>query len=122
MATRKGIIKKTPIEQFERVASTGIRAITVAEDDELAWVASRPARRHRARHGPGQASRASASRGPADGPRRGRRDRHPPARKGDQVVAWASSSRTRHPRADETGYGKRVRSPSSGASTAAARA
>ena len=39
MATRKGIIKKTPIEQFERVRSTGIRAITVAEDDELAWVA-----------------------------------------------------------------------------------
>jgi DNA gyrase subunit A len=39
MATRRGIIKKTPIEQFERVRSTGIRAITVAEDDELAWVA-----------------------------------------------------------------------------------
>ena len=38
MATRQGIIKKTPIEQFERVRSTGIRAITVAEDDELAWV------------------------------------------------------------------------------------
>ena len=37
MATRQGIIKKTPIEQFERVRSTGIRAITVAEDDELAW-------------------------------------------------------------------------------------
>ncbi|MDL2334642.1 MAG: DNA gyrase subunit A [Chloroflexota bacterium] len=38
MATRKGVIKKTPIEQFERVRSTGIRAITVAEGDELAWV------------------------------------------------------------------------------------
>jgi len=37
MATRQGIIKKTPIEQFERVRSTGIRAITVAEEDELAW-------------------------------------------------------------------------------------
>jgi len=37
MATRQGIIKKTPIEQFERVRSTGIRAITVAETDELAW-------------------------------------------------------------------------------------
>ena len=37
MATHQGIIKKTPIEQFERVRSTGIRAITVAEDDELAW-------------------------------------------------------------------------------------
>ncbi|HEY5488876.1 MAG TPA: DNA gyrase subunit A, partial [Candidatus Limnocylindrales bacterium] len=39
MATRHGIIKKTPIEQFERVRSTGIRAITVAETDELAWAA-----------------------------------------------------------------------------------
>jgi DNA gyrase subunit A len=39
MATVSGIIKKTPIEQFERVRSTGIRAITVAADDALAWVA-----------------------------------------------------------------------------------
>ena len=39
MATRRGIIKKTPIEQFERVRATGIRAITVAETDDLAWVA-----------------------------------------------------------------------------------
>ena len=39
MATRRGVIKKTPIEQFEKVRSTGIRAITVAADDELAWVA-----------------------------------------------------------------------------------
>ncbi|HET7029619.1 MAG TPA: DNA gyrase subunit A [Candidatus Limnocylindrales bacterium] len=38
MATRRGIIKKTPLEQFERVRSTGIRAITINEDDELAWV------------------------------------------------------------------------------------
>ena len=38
-ATQKGHIKKTPVEQFERVRSTGIRAITVAEDDALAWVA-----------------------------------------------------------------------------------
>ena len=38
MATREGIIKKTPLEQFERVRSTGIRAITIHDDDELAWV------------------------------------------------------------------------------------
>ena len=38
MATRNGIIKKTPLEQFERVRSTGIRAITIADKDELAWV------------------------------------------------------------------------------------
>jgi DNA gyrase subunit A len=39
MATVKGMVKKTPIEKFERVRSTGIRAITVADDDKLAWVA-----------------------------------------------------------------------------------
>ena len=38
MATRRGMIKKTPIEQFEKVRSSGIRAITVNEGDELAWV------------------------------------------------------------------------------------
>ncbi len=38
MATRRGIIKKTPLEQFEKVRSSGIRAITLDEDDELAWV------------------------------------------------------------------------------------
>src|SRR5918999_2511758 len=38
MATRRGMIKKTPIDQFERVRSTGIRAISVAENDELVWV------------------------------------------------------------------------------------
>jgi DNA gyrase subunit A len=38
MATRRGHIKKTPLEQFERVRSTGIRAITIHDNDELAWV------------------------------------------------------------------------------------
>ncbi len=38
MATRRGVIKKTPLEQFEKVRSSGIRAITLADDDELAWV------------------------------------------------------------------------------------
>ncbi len=38
MATRHGVIKKTPLEQFEKVRSSGIRAITLADDDELAWV------------------------------------------------------------------------------------
>ena len=38
MATVRGIIKKTPLEQFEKVRATGIRAITINEDDELAWV------------------------------------------------------------------------------------
>jgi DNA gyrase subunit A len=38
LATRRGRIKKTPLEQFERVRSTGIRAITIDQEDELAWV------------------------------------------------------------------------------------
>jgi len=38
MATRRGVIKKTPLEQFEKVRSSGIRAITLADGDELAWV------------------------------------------------------------------------------------
>ena len=38
MATRKGIIKKTALEQFEKVRSSGIIAITIDEGDELAWV------------------------------------------------------------------------------------
>ncbi len=38
LATRQGKIKKTPLEQFERVRSTGIRAITIDSKDELAWV------------------------------------------------------------------------------------
>jgi DNA gyrase subunit A len=38
LATRQGRIKKTPLEQFDRVRSTGIRAITIDDKDELAWV------------------------------------------------------------------------------------
>ena len=38
LATRRGVIKKTALEQFERVRSTGIIAISVDDDDELAWV------------------------------------------------------------------------------------
>jgi DNA gyrase subunit A len=38
LATRNGIIKKSPLEQFERVRSSGIRAISLNDEDELAWV------------------------------------------------------------------------------------
>jgi DNA gyrase subunit A len=38
MATRRGVVKKTPLEQFEKVRSSGIRAITLSDGDELAWV------------------------------------------------------------------------------------
>ena len=39
LATRNGIVKKTPLEQFEKVRASGIIAITLNEGDELAWVA-----------------------------------------------------------------------------------
>jgi DNA gyrase subunit A len=38
LATRLGVIKKTPLDQFERVRSSGIRAIVLNGTDELAWV------------------------------------------------------------------------------------
>ncbi len=39
LATRKGIIKKTPLEQFEKVRSLGHpRDHRSTTDDELAWV------------------------------------------------------------------------------------
>ncbi|MDQ2965046.1 MAG: DNA gyrase subunit A, partial [Chloroflexota bacterium] len=38
LATRRGKIKKTPLEQFEKVRSSGIIAITLDDGDELAWV------------------------------------------------------------------------------------
>jgi DNA gyrase subunit A len=38
MATRKGVIKKTPLEQFDKVRSSGIIAILIDDKDELAWV------------------------------------------------------------------------------------
>ncbi len=37
-ATRKGKVKRTPIEQFENIRKTGIIAIKLAKDDELCWV------------------------------------------------------------------------------------
>ena len=111
MATRKGIIKKTPVEQFERVRSTGIRAITVRRG-RRPRVGRRLVRRrrHRAGDGPGQASRASTR------PRSGRWAVTRPASSasgsraaGDQVVGMGVV----RPDADilvltETGYGKRV--------------
>ena len=65
LATRKGIIKKTPLEQFEKVRSSGIRAITIADDDELAWVdvSTGSGRRHH-RHRQGQARPLRGVRGP----------------------------------------------------------
>ncbi len=38
MVTRKGIIKRTHIENYKNIRKTGVIAINLDEDDELAWV------------------------------------------------------------------------------------
>jgi DNA gyrase subunit A len=38
MATTKGTVKRTALEQFKNVRRNGLRAITLDEEDELAWV------------------------------------------------------------------------------------
>ena len=126
MATVKGVIKKTPIEQFERVRSTGIRAIT-GQRGRLAGVGGRLVR---ARDdvvlatAKGRLARFNESEVRAMG-----RDAAGVigirlANKGDQVVGMGIVQ----PEADilvltETGYGKRVAALATSApSTAAARA
>jgi DNA gyrase subunit A len=111
LATRNGIVKKTPLEQFEKVRASGIIAITLNEGDELAWVAvtsgeddvllataqGKLARFHESEVRP--MGRVAAG---VIGIRL--------ARAGDHVVSMAVAE----PTADlltltETGYGKRVR-------------
>ena len=110
MATQQGHIKKTPVEQFERVRSTGIRAITVAEDDALAWVAVSSGRDDIVL----ATALGKIARFPEQEVRAMGRDAAGVigirlARKGDQVVGMGVVE----PGADilvltETGYGKRV--------------
>ena len=38
MATKKGVVKKTSIEQFKNIRKTGIVAIKIDKDDSLSWV------------------------------------------------------------------------------------
>ena len=38
MVTRKGIIKRTELDQYKHIRKTGINAINLDEDDELSWV------------------------------------------------------------------------------------
>ncbi|MDB5077057.1 MAG: gyrA [Chloroflexi bacterium] len=38
LATRRGVIKRTPLENFANVRRNGLQAITVDDPDELAWV------------------------------------------------------------------------------------
>jgi DNA gyrase subunit A len=111
LATKRGIIKKTPLDQFEKVRSSGIIAITLEEDDELAWVdvasgsddiiiataLGKIARFHEAEVRP-----MGRPAGGVIGIRL--------ARKGDEVISMSVVQ----PDADllvltETGYGKRVR-------------
>ncbi len=35
MATKRGLVKKTPIQDYANVRKTGLAAITLREDDEL---------------------------------------------------------------------------------------
>ncbi len=110
MATRSGIVKKTPVEQFERVRSTGIRAITVSEDDALAWVGVSSGRDDIVL----ATALGKIARFPEREVRAMGRDAAGVigirlARKGDQVIGM----RVVEPGADllvltETGYGKRV--------------
>jgi DNA gyrase subunit A len=110
MATRNGIIKKTPLEQFERVRSTGIRAISISDGDELAWVdvsggeddvIIATSMGMLARFSEGEVRPMGRDAAGVIGIRR--------ARKGDAVIAMSVVD----PQADllvltETGYGKRV--------------
>ncbi len=111
LATRNGIVKKTPLEQFERVRSSGIIAITLNEGDELAWVAVTSgeddvllatAHGKLARFHEGEVRPMGRVAAGVIGIRL--------ARAGDRVVSMAVAE----PTADlltltETGYGKRVR-------------
>jgi len=38
MATKKGVVKKTELNQFEKIRSNGLVAIKLDDDDELTWV------------------------------------------------------------------------------------
>ena len=126
LATRKGIIKKTPLEQFERVRSTGIRAITIARRRRarLGRRLDRRRRRHH-RHGPGHARPVRGERGP------GRWAATRPASsasaslaQGDAVVGMSvvePDSRPARPDRDRLRQARADRA-SSGASIAAARA
>ncbi len=111
MATRNGIVKKTPLEQFEKVRSSGIIAITIGPDDELAWVDSASgdddvilatAEGRIARFSEAEVRPMGRQAAGVIGIRL--------ARKGDRVVGMSVVQ----PEADllvltETGYGKRVR-------------
>ncbi|HID08512.1 MAG TPA: DNA gyrase subunit A, partial [Armatimonadetes bacterium] len=38
MCTRRGVVKKTPLEQFHTRLARGVQATRIADDDELCWV------------------------------------------------------------------------------------
>ena len=79
MATRNGVVKKTPLEQFEKVRSSRHHRHHHRPRGRagLGRRGHGQGRRHR-RHRPGQDRPLPRGRGPADGPPGGRRHRHPP--------------------------------------------
>src|SRR6476469_8162666 len=110
LATRQGIVKKTPLEQFEKVRSSGIRAIFLRDDDELAWVdvstgeddvIIATAQGKLARFSEGEVRAMGRDAAGGIGIRL--------ARKGDSVVGMSVvQPESDHPVLTETGYGKRV--------------
>ena len=118
LATRKGIVKKTPLEQFEKVRSSGIRAITIRDDDELAWVdVSTGEDDVIIATVTGQDRPVPRERGPGDGSRRGRRHRDPARPRGRlRRRDERRPARERPPRADRDRLRQaRAARPSSGA-------
>ena len=80
MATRGGMIKKTSLAEYAKIRSNGLIAISLVEGDELRWVGLTDGQNDiilATKNG--QAARFHETRGPADGPRYPRRDRHPAA-------------------------------------------
>ena len=110
LATRKGIVKKTPLEQFEKVRSSGIRAITSATTTSWPGSTSRPARTTSSSRPPRASSPASP---------RARSGRWVATRPASSASVWPGRAITVvgmsvvQPDSDllvltETGYGKRV--------------
>ena len=98
MATKQGKIKRTPLEAYSQVRSTGIIALSLEDGDELAG--------SRLSHGhgeivlvtrQGQGIRFKEEDVRADGPRRDRRQRRSASTPSDEVVgfdSWCSRAAT----------------------------
>ncbi len=82
MATRAGYIKKTSLDAFSNIRSSGIIALTIPDDDDLVSGAHhRGGRRHPDRHPQRLGDSLPRGERPADGAHRARRPRHSSARR-----------------------------------------